>query len=71
MWLTIIKYSCIVIYTPSLFQLISDISKEIKIPDLQLEKRVKRQVNDVTSYCSYCKCGVCEQNRKQGLPINH
>ncbi len=66
MWSTILKYTLLAIYTPEVCCLISDIYRQTKVPniDFQIQKKISNHLN-------YCKCGVCQQNRKLGLPLKH
>lgn len=61
---SILKYACVFIYTPAIFELITDLKAQITIPKLNIKKNIHY-------ICSYCKCSVCEQNRKLGLPLIH
>ncbi len=66
MWSSLIKYVLVAVYTPAICSLITDVYHQAKVPniDLQLKKRFTHTV-------TYCKCGVCEQNRRLGLPLTH
>ncbi len=64
MWTTIGKGLLLFIYTPVVIDLAQMAVNNIKIPEVNIQKRI----HDVTSYC---KCGVCQQNRRLGLPLPH